>query len=208
MTVAWTDTTHEIAGGKLHLSRAGSGRPLLILHHDIGTPDRLPFYDTLAAQLRRAGAASSRLGQIRAPALAAQRARHRGVAPWLLADLGVADVSLVGLGFGGWIAAEMASQAPTAYPRWCWSARWASSRRRATSPTRRSFHIWIIRARVSMTRRRSPRSMATFPPTSWNNGTSAARWCSARRGSLHVQPDVAASAGRRAVDGAGGVGRR
>src|SRR5208337_3481405 len=45
MNLAWTDTTHEIAGGKLHLSRAGSGRPLLILHHDIGTPDRLAFYD-------------------------------------------------------------------------------------------------------------------------------------------------------------------
>ncbi len=34
---------------------------------------------------------------------------------WLLSELGVHDVSLVGLGFGGWIAAEMASQAPAAY---------------------------------------------------------------------------------------------
>ena len=36
---------------------------------------------------------------------------------WLLAELGVRDVSLVGLGFGGWIAAEMASLAPAAFRR-------------------------------------------------------------------------------------------
>ena len=34
---------------------------------------------------------------------------------WLLAEIGVSDVALVGLGFGGWVAAEMASQAPNAY---------------------------------------------------------------------------------------------
>ena len=46
-TVAWTDSTVEFAGWKLHLSRAGTGRPALVLHHDIGTLDRLPFYDAL-----------------------------------------------------------------------------------------------------------------------------------------------------------------
>jgi pimeloyl-ACP methyl ester carboxylesterase len=117
MTVAWTDTTHEIAGGKLHLSRAGRGRPLLILHHDIGTPDRLPFYDTLAGSFdvlvphHPGWGKSERLQWMRHPRDIA--ACHT----WLLAELGLSDVSLVGLGFGGWIAAEMASQAPAAYPR-------------------------------------------------------------------------------------------
>ncbi len=36
---------------------------------------------------------------------------------WLLTALGAREVSLVGLGFGGWIAAEMASLAPTAFHR-------------------------------------------------------------------------------------------
>ena len=44
----WTETVVEIAGSKMHLARAGSGRPVLVLHHDIGTPDHLPFYDALA----------------------------------------------------------------------------------------------------------------------------------------------------------------
>ena len=80
-SVAWTDSSIEIAGTKMHLSRGGSGPPLLVLHHDIGTLDRLPFYDALAQQLRRSGPASSGLGPVGATAMVAQPARHRGDAP-------------------------------------------------------------------------------------------------------------------------------
>src|SRR5215510_6367257 len=48
--VNWTDSTIEAAGIKLHLSRSSRGRPVLVLHHETGTLDRLPFYDALAAQ--------------------------------------------------------------------------------------------------------------------------------------------------------------
>ena len=46
--VDWTDSTVEAAGTKLHVSRAGRGQPVLVLHHETGTLDRLPFYDALA----------------------------------------------------------------------------------------------------------------------------------------------------------------
>src|SRR5246127_3250258 len=36
---------------------------------------------------------------------------------WLLADLGIDRASLVGLGFGGWVAAEMAALAPRDFHR-------------------------------------------------------------------------------------------
>ena len=36
---------------------------------------------------------------------------------WLLAELDATGVSLIGLGFGGWIAAEMASQAPQTFKK-------------------------------------------------------------------------------------------
>lgn len=115
MSVSWTESTHEIAGGKLHLSRAGSGRPLLVLHHDIGTPDRLPVYDSLAGTFdvlvphHPGWGKSERLAWMRHPRDIA------AVHAWLLSELGLGDVSLLGLGFGGWIAAEMASQAPASY---------------------------------------------------------------------------------------------
>src|SRR4029453_9396309 len=46
--VKWTSETVPIAGVTLRLNRAGSGAPVLVLQHDVGTPPGLPFYDTLA----------------------------------------------------------------------------------------------------------------------------------------------------------------
>ena len=117
MTANWTDSVKEIAGCKIHFSRAGSGRTILVLHHDIGTPDRLPFYDALAENFdvivphHPGWGKSERAEWMRHPRDIA------AMTTWLLADLGVTDVSVVGLGFGGWIAAEMASQAPEAFRR-------------------------------------------------------------------------------------------
>src|SRR5882672_5771965 len=110
--VDWTDSTTEAAGAKLHVSRAGRGRPVMILHHETGTLDRLPFYDALAAHYdvlvpHYPGYSRSQrpewMRSVRDIAVI-----YRG----LLADLGLRDAALVGLGFGGWIAAEMASMAP------------------------------------------------------------------------------------------------
>ncbi len=117
MSVTWTDTAREIAGGKLHLSRAGSGRTVLILHHDIGTPDRLPFYDALAARFDVVIPHYPGWGRSERPQWLRSPRDIAAIMAWLLTDLGVQDVSLVGLGFGGWIAAEMASQAPSAFRR-------------------------------------------------------------------------------------------
>jgi pimeloyl-ACP methyl ester carboxylesterase len=111
-TVAWTDSTVEFAGWQLHLSRAGTGRPALVLHHDIGTLDRLPFYDALAASYdvlvpHHPGYSRSQrpewMRSVRDIAVI-----YRG----LLSELGIEKPALIGLGFGGWIAAEMASMAP------------------------------------------------------------------------------------------------
>jgi pimeloyl-ACP methyl ester carboxylesterase len=117
MSVIWTDTVKEIAGIKLHVSRAGNGPTVLVLHHDIGTVDRLPFYDALAAKFDVVIPHHPGWGKSERP----QWMRHprdiAAVHAWLLADLGVGGVSLVGLGFGGWVAAEMASLAPERYKR-------------------------------------------------------------------------------------------
>ena len=109
---SWTDSTIEMAGGKLHLSRAGKGRPVLLLHHETGTLDRLTFYDALAVSYdvllphHPGYSKSSRPDWMRSVRDIA--VIYRG----LLADLKLKDVALVGLGFGGWIAAEMATMAP------------------------------------------------------------------------------------------------
>ena len=47
---AWQSETVPVAGIALHLARAGSGAPVLVLHHDVGRPEPSPFDDALARQ--------------------------------------------------------------------------------------------------------------------------------------------------------------
>jgi len=109
------------AGIPLTLARAGSGRKVLVLHHDTGTPDWLPFYDALTERhemllpFHPGFGISPRQDWMRHPRdlaviyqalLADEAASGEGPAP-----------VIVGLGFGGWIAAEMASMAPAALHR-------------------------------------------------------------------------------------------
>ncbi len=52
MTIAreavWTAEDVKLSGATLRLRKGGTGDPLLLLHHDVGSLDRLPFYDALA----------------------------------------------------------------------------------------------------------------------------------------------------------------
>jgi pimeloyl-ACP methyl ester carboxylesterase len=113
----WTDTSCTVAGTKMHVRRGGSGRPLLVLHHDIGTPERLPFYDRLARQFAVLVPDHPGWGQSERPHWLRSVHDIATLYKWLLADLGITGCSLVGLGFGGWIAAEMACQSPLEFHR-------------------------------------------------------------------------------------------
>ena len=115
--MTWVSETVSIAGVALRVARAGSGAPVLLLHHDIGTPDRVPFYDALASRFSvlaptHPGYDGSErpewLRSVRDVAVVYQR---------LIAERDLGPVSLIGLGFGGWIAAEMAAMAPRAVRR-------------------------------------------------------------------------------------------
>src|SRR6266480_306909 len=108
----WAQTDVELAGVKLHLARAGSGRPVLVLHHDIGTPERLDFYDALARRFDVIIPHHPGYGRSERPQWLRNVRDVAVIYQWLLSDLGVERASLIGLGFGGWIAAEMATMAP------------------------------------------------------------------------------------------------
>ncbi len=108
----WADSTFDAGGTRLHLRRAGKGKPILVLHHETGTLDSLPFYDALAERFDVL--VPHHPGYSRSPRPDWMRSVrdiavvYRG----LLAELKLSNVALVGLGFGGWIAAEMATMAP------------------------------------------------------------------------------------------------
>ena len=99
--MTWTADDVRVAGMKLHVRRAGAGDPLLVLHHDVGSLDRLPFYDALAR--RFTVYVPSHPGYDRSERPEWMRsARDIAVCyQWLLAELGATSPALVGLGFGG-----------------------------------------------------------------------------------------------------------
>jgi pimeloyl-ACP methyl ester carboxylesterase len=115
--IAWTDSAVQIAGTRMHVSQAGGGPPLLVLHHDIGTPERLPFYDALASRFSVVIPHHPGWGRSERPQWLRNPRDIAAMQQWLLAALNLHDVALLGLGFGGWIAAEMASLAPTQFRR-------------------------------------------------------------------------------------------
>ena len=116
-TPTGTEQTVAVAGVQLHLLRGGTGAPLLVLSNDIGNPDWLEFHQQLGRRFDVL--APSHPGYDRSSRPEWMRS-VRDVAvtyQWLLADLGLDDVTLVGLGFGGWVAAEMATMAPRTFQR-------------------------------------------------------------------------------------------
>ena len=113
----WTETVVELAGVKQHLARAGSGRPVLVLHHDIGSPERLDFYDALADRFDVLVPHHPGYGKSERPQWLRSVRDVAVMYQSMLSDLAVDRVSLIGLGFGGWIAAEMATMAPRDFHR-------------------------------------------------------------------------------------------
>jgi pimeloyl-ACP methyl ester carboxylesterase len=113
----WSEHSVKLGDVELRLWRGGSGRPVLVLHHDIGTPDRLPFYDALADRFDVIVPNHPGFGSEQRPGWLRHPRDFASLYQWLLADLGIERASLVGLGFGGWIAAEMAALAPRDFHR-------------------------------------------------------------------------------------------
>jgi pimeloyl-ACP methyl ester carboxylesterase len=114
---AGTDEFVTVAGERLQLRRGGSGDPVLVLSHDIGNPGWLPFHQQLAECFDVLAPSHPGYDQSARPDWLRSVRDIAVVYQWLLADLNLDQVTLVGLGFGGWIAAEMATMAPRAFRR-------------------------------------------------------------------------------------------
>lgn len=107
----------EIAGGKVQVLKGGSGRPLIVFHHDVGNPGWLPFYDDLARDFTVHVPSHPGFGKSERPEWMRTVRDTALVYQWLLADLKLDAVVAVGLGFGGWIAAEIAMMCRHAFDR-------------------------------------------------------------------------------------------
>lgn len=108
----WQSETVTIGGEELHYLKAGKGRPVLILHEELGNPGWFDWQRRLAEKckvilpLHPGFGVSPRRDWIRTVGdLANFYAQVLVKQDWVGADV-------IGFSFGGWIAAEMAAQNP------------------------------------------------------------------------------------------------
>lgn len=91
----------------------GAGQPVLVLHHSTGNPGWLPLYEQLARSHAVIVPDMPGFGQSARPDWA-RDPRDMAILMYMLLDeLAIESISLVGLGFGGWVAAEMATMQPS-----------------------------------------------------------------------------------------------
>jgi pimeloyl-ACP methyl ester carboxylesterase len=103
----------------MQVARGGAGAPLLVLPHDVGTLERLPFYDALARRFTVVVPSHPGYDGSQRPEWMRSVRDAAAMYQWLLggfaATRAAGAISVIGLGFGGWIAAEMATLAPRAF---------------------------------------------------------------------------------------------
>jgi pimeloyl-ACP methyl ester carboxylesterase len=107
----------EAAGLKVEVMSGGSGRPLLVMHHDIGNQGWIPFYEELARDFTVFVPSHPGYGKSARPDWARNVRDIAIVYQSILGALGLERTAVVGLGFGGWIAAEIALGCPHRFDR-------------------------------------------------------------------------------------------
>jgi pimeloyl-ACP methyl ester carboxylesterase len=105
---ALTEHDVDVAGLTVHLLQRGSGPVAVVLHHSTG-PMWTPFHDALAEHYTVLAPEVPGYGRSTRP-VTARHPSHLGVLLHQCLDvMGHRQVHVVGLGFGGWLAAEMAA---------------------------------------------------------------------------------------------------
>ena len=110
-----TEEKVRLGEDELTLVRGGQGRPLLVLHDELGYPGWLNWNDELAKQHELIIPLHPGFG--RAPRLDWVNSTRdlAGVYARLLRERKLAPVDVIGFSFGGWLAAEMAAMDPSLF---------------------------------------------------------------------------------------------
>jgi pimeloyl-ACP methyl ester carboxylesterase len=110
VTASTTPVQHDVtvAGLRLAADEAGTGQPLVVLHHSTG-PLWSPYLDRAVESRQVIALHLAGFGRSERPTAARAPSDLAVLAMQQLDALDVGPVDVVGLGFGGWVAAEMAA---------------------------------------------------------------------------------------------------
>jgi pimeloyl-ACP methyl ester carboxylesterase len=114
---SWTEETVKVAGTDLVMIKGGSGRPLLMLHDELGYPGWMTWNDRLAAEheliipLQPGFGRTPRLDWIRS---------YRDLGGFyarVLREMQLSPIDVIAFSAGGYIAAEMIASDPSMFSR-------------------------------------------------------------------------------------------
>ena len=108
MHVSWREAHRIVDDVKLFSWEAGDGSPLLILHGADGGDGVLPVHDGLAERFRVVAPSLPGFGRSELPSWMDSVDDLAYFLLDLLEHLGLRETNVLGIGFGGWIAAELA----------------------------------------------------------------------------------------------------
>ena len=112
MSDAYQERDIELATGKVHVLEGGAGSAVVFLHHSWGSPGWLPVHTALASTHRVVVPDLPGWGGSERPAWAREPRDIAILAGRILGALELEAVTLVGTGFGGFVAAELATMRP------------------------------------------------------------------------------------------------
>ncbi len=110
---AYREQSVELRSGKLRLLCGGAGDAAVLLHHSTGSPGWTPFHEELSRRFTVAAPDLPGYGQSPRPEWARDARDLAIVIGRVIERLALEDVTLIGLGFGGFVAAELATQNPS-----------------------------------------------------------------------------------------------
>jgi pimeloyl-ACP methyl ester carboxylesterase len=104
--------TLELRTGKLHYLRGGAGEPVVVLHHSTGSLGWIPFCAELAREFDVIVPDLPGYGRSERPEWAREPRDLAILVGRAIEALGLEDATVVGLGMGGFVAAELACLNP------------------------------------------------------------------------------------------------
>ena len=107
----------EVGGSKVHLLKGGDGPPLLFLHSIEGNLGWLPWMEDVSKSATVYAPTHPGFGRSERPEFLESVSDMARFYLWMIQELRLEEVTLVGHFLGGWIAAEMATMSPSTLSR-------------------------------------------------------------------------------------------
>ncbi len=105
----WTEEITKVAGTSLALIKGGTGKPLLVLHEELGHPGWMSWHAALAKEHSLIIPIQPGLGKSPKVDWILNIHDLAMFYSWVLRDLNLAPLDVIGFSVGGWTAAEMAT---------------------------------------------------------------------------------------------------